>query len=71
MKVHLQIVWLCQFLKHLFATMIEIMFISCSPGLAPPCASCIPSHVGFYLVATLTYYIVMVIINFEDGIRVR
>ncbi len=51
--------------------MIEIMFISCSPGLAPPCASCIPSHVGFYLVATLTYYIVMVIINFEDGIRVR
>jgi hypothetical protein len=51
--------------------MIEIMLIGCSPGLAPPCVSCIPSHVGFYLVATLTYYIVMVTINFEDDIRVK
>jgi hypothetical protein len=67
----MEIVWLCQLLKHLFAIVIEIMLVGCSPELTPPHASCIPSHVRFYLVATLAYYIVMLIINFEDGIRVR
>jgi hypothetical protein len=61
----------CVKLKHLFATMIKILFIGCSPQLAPLHASCIPFHVRFYLVVTLTYYIVMLTINFEDGIRVR
>ncbi len=51
--------------------MTEIMRIGCSPRLAPPCASCISSHVRFYLVATLAYYIVMFTLNFEDGIKVR
>jgi hypothetical protein len=51
--------------------MTEILLVGCSPELAPLRASCIPSHVRLYLVVTFTYYIVMLIINFEDGIRVR
>ncbi len=51
--------------------MIEILLVGCSPELAPPRASCIPSHVKFYLVATLAYYIVMLTINFEDDIKVK
>jgi hypothetical protein len=66
----MEIVWLCYLLKNFFATVIEILLVGCSLGLAPPRASCIPSHVRFYLVATLAYYIVMLTINFEDGIRV-
>jgi hypothetical protein len=50
---------------------IEILLVGCSPELAPPRASCIPSHVKFYLVATLAYYIVMLTINFEDDIKVK
>jgi hypothetical protein len=51
--------------------MTEIMLVGCSLGLTPLHASCIPFHVRFYLVATLAYCIVVLIINFEDGIRVR
>jgi hypothetical protein len=51
--------------------MTEFQLVGCSPKLAPPCVSCIPSPVRFYFVATLAYYIVMFTINFEDGIRVR
>jgi hypothetical protein len=46
----------------------EILLVGCSLGLTPLHVFCIPFHVRFYLVATLAYYIVVLIINFEDDI---
>jgi hypothetical protein len=48
--------------------MTEILFVGCSLELAPPRASCIPSHVKFYLVATLAYYIIMLILKMALGL---